>query len=89
MDFLLVRKLPQDPSAGAGGTSSAERCSELCQHFGIGNRIPVQVPLHVVKEGDGRQRLGQARTAASGGRRKTHAQSQVFIFENKTTSQKH
>lgn len=70
MDFLLVLEPPQDPSAGAGGTSSAERRSELCQRLGIGNRIPVQVPLHVVKEGDGRRRLGRARAAASGGGRK-------------------
>lgn len=45
MDFLLVLKPLRDPSAGAGGTGSAERCSELCQRLGIGNRIPVQVPL--------------------------------------------
>lgn len=88
MDFLLVLEAPQDPSAGAGRTSSAERCSELCQRLGIGNRIPVQVPLHVVKEGAGRRRLGRARAAAAAGRGKTHAQSQVFTFENKTKQNK-
>lgn len=66
MDFLVLEP-PQDPSAGAGRTSSAERCLELCQRLGIGNRIPVQVPLHVVKEGDGRLRLWRACAAASGG----------------------
>lgn len=54
MNFLLVFEPLQDPSAGASGTSSAEQCSELCQRLGIGNCIPIQVPLHVVKEGDRR-----------------------------------
>jgi len=48
VDFLLVLEPPRDPSAGAGGTSGAERRPELRQGLGVGNRIPVQVPLHVV-----------------------------------------
>lgn len=54
MNFVLVLELLQDPSAEASGTSSAEQCSEFCQRLGIRNCIPIQVPQHVVKEGDRR-----------------------------------